>query len=106
MPILHVKPGKTENQSAQNRLPKDIHDINATAIKIEKVSRSILPASPFYWGGFALPLLAYIGLIAYRKKEDELVSNTVLFKNKRFINKNGCKKQCFSIKKKSLERIF
>jgi hypothetical protein len=80
---LHVKPGKNENQSAQNRLPKDIHDINATAIKIEKVSRSILPASPFYWGGFALPLLAYIGLIAYRKKEDELVSNTVLFKNKR-----------------------
>jgi hypothetical protein len=36
-----------------------------------------------YWGGFALPLLAYLGLIAYKRKEDELQSNTVLLKNKR-----------------------
>jgi hypothetical protein len=37
---------------------------------------------PLYWSGFALPLLAYIGLLAYRKKEIDLQNNQVLFKNK------------------------
>jgi hypothetical protein len=34
-------------------------------------------------GGFALPMLAYISLLAFRRKEDKLQENVVLFKNKK-----------------------
>jgi hypothetical protein len=36
-----------------------------------------------YWGGFALPLLAYLGIAVYRKKEENLTNNSVLAKHKR-----------------------
>lgn len=80
---LHVKQGKEDNTLSKNRLPKDIHDIVSSDISIQKSKSSYLPSSPVYWGGFALPLLAYLGLIAYKRKEDALQSNTVLLKNKR-----------------------
>ena len=79
---LNVKQGK-EDKSAATRLPKDIHDIVSSDVSMKKSKTSYLPSSPIYWGGFALPLLAYLGLIAYKRKEDELQSNTVLLKNKR-----------------------
>jgi hypothetical protein len=80
---LTVKQGKEDHSIAKNRLPRDIHDIVSSDISIQKSKPSYLPTSAMYWGGFALPLLAYLGLIAYKRKEDELQSNTVLLKNKR-----------------------
>lgn len=81
---LHVTPGK-EDKSKDNQLAlKDIHDINSTPHTIKKRNKIDLIKNPFYWGGgFALPLLAYIFLIAYKRKEDSLQRNTVLFKNKK-----------------------
>jgi len=80
---LHVKPGKQDGELAKDKLPRDIHDIHAEPVHIDQRQPMRLPTSPFYWGGFMLPVLAYLGLLAYRKKEDALQSNTVLFKNKR-----------------------
>lgn len=80
---LHVKPGKNSGISTRNSLPKDIHDIHAKPSSIHKSLDINLPYSPIYWSGFALPLLAYLGLIAFRKREEKLQSNTILFKNKR-----------------------
>ncbi len=81
---LHVKPGKTTGQSmAKGSLPKDIHDIHAKPSAIRKSSDMTLHNNPFFWSGFALPLLAYIGLVAFKRKEDKLQSNAVLFRNKR-----------------------
>ncbi len=81
---LHVKPGKNTRYTADNRLPKDIHDIHSKALNIQKESKSItLPTHPLFWSGFALPFLAYLGFIFVRRKEDELRSNATLFKNKK-----------------------
>ncbi|MBL7765864.1 MAG: protein BatD [Chitinophagaceae bacterium] len=78
---LHVKPGKGD--ASVSKLPRDIHDIHAKPITIRKSQESPVWKSPVYWGGFALPLLAYFGLVFYKRKEDELQSNLTLFKNKR-----------------------
>jgi len=81
---LHVKPGKNTRYTADNRLPKDIHDIHSKALNIQKESKPVsLPKHPLFWSGFALPFLAYLGFIFVRRKEDELRSNTTLFKNKK-----------------------
>ena len=80
---IHVKPGKNDNQFAKNRLPKDIHDIQNTTPSNLKRQKTSLPNSPLYWGGFALPLLAYLGIAVYRKKEENLTNNSVLAKHKR-----------------------
>jgi hypothetical protein len=80
---IHVKPGKNDNQFAKNRLPNDIHDIQNTTPSNLKRQKTSLPNSPLYWGGFALPLLAYLGIAVYRKKEENLSNNSVLAKHKR-----------------------
>jgi hypothetical protein len=80
---IHVKPGKNDNQFAKNRLPNDIHDIQNTTPSNLKRQKISLPNSPLYWGGFALPLLAYLGIAVYRKKEENLTNNSVLAKHKR-----------------------
>lgn len=81
---IHVKPGKNDNHISDNRLPRDIHDIHAKSKSFSKQQSSIsLPQSPLYWGGFALPLLAYLGFIFIRKREDDLRSDSALFKNKK-----------------------
>lgn len=80
---LHVKPGKGDDNATANRLPHDIHDIQTVNSKIEKATPIDLAGSPLYWSGFALPMLAYIGLLAFKRKEDKLQENMVLFKNKK-----------------------
>ncbi len=80
---LHVKPGKNGGSLAKGTLPKDIHDIHAKPAEIRKSSDDVMHNSALYWSGFALPLLAYIGLVAFKQKEDKLQSNAVLFRNKR-----------------------
>ena len=66
-----------------NVLPRDIHDIHCVKTKVHKIKTIQLIKNPLYWGGFALPMLAYIGLIAFKRKEDKLQQNVVLFKNKK-----------------------
>ncbi len=80
---LNVRPGKNENEPVVNRLPKDIHDIQTAKCKLEKTKAIDLPEHPVYWGSFALPVLAYIGLLAYKRKEDKLQENQVLFKSRK-----------------------
>lgn len=79
---LHVKQGK-EDKSTAHRLPKDIHDINTSSKNIAKKYSSNLISNPIYWAGFGIPLLAYFSLVFFKRKEDQLQSNRVLFKNKR-----------------------
>ncbi|MEZ5045597.1 MAG: BatD family protein [Chitinophagaceae bacterium] len=77
-----VKPGK-DYKNNKNKALKEIHDIH-TDVQITK-SNSLKPLykNPIYWSGFGLPLLAYLGLLFYKRKQDDLASNTVLFKNKK-----------------------
>jgi hypothetical protein len=80
---LHVKPGKGDDNAALTKLPHDIHDIQTAKCKIEKSAPVDIPGSPVYWGSFALPVLAYIGLLAFKRKEDKLQENMILFKSKK-----------------------
>jgi len=80
---LHVKPGKNASIASRNILPKDIHDIQGKVSALQQDHSGRLPSSGLFWSGFALPLLAYIGLLAFRKREEKLQSDVVLFKNKR-----------------------
>lgn len=78
---LHVKPGKSNNKIAG--LPNDIHDINTNSRTINKVAKEYVFSNPIYWGGFAIPILAFIFTFTTVKKEEKLQSNTLLFKNKK-----------------------
>jgi hypothetical protein len=80
---LHVKPGRQDDATAQHRLPRDIHDIHSAPARLSASRGVALPESQLFWSGFALPLLAYMGLLAYRKKEDDLQRDVVRFRNKR-----------------------
>lgn len=80
---LHVKPGRQDDATAQHRLPRDIHDIHSAPARLYASRGVALPESQLFWSGFALPLLAYMGLLAYRKKEDDLQRDVVRFRNKR-----------------------
>jgi hypothetical protein len=80
---LHVKPGKNSGSLSRSSLPRDIHDIQSGISPKKEVINGLLHRNPLYWGGFALPLLAYIGLLAFKRREDKLQSNAVLFRNKR-----------------------
>ena len=80
---LHVKPGKGTNTIAKGMSIRDIHDIQTRSGDLQVVQESPYYRSPVYWGSFALPLLAYIGLLVYKRREDKLQGNAVLFRNKR-----------------------
>lgn len=77
---IQVRPGK---ETDNDKLPKDIHDIESDAIVLKKAAPLSLPSSPLFWSGFGLPMLAYIGFAFFKKKENDLKGDTVLFKNKK-----------------------
>lgn len=79
---LNVKPGNADKVS-DGKLPRDIHDIHSTHTKLSKLNDTLILKNPLYWGGFGAPILAYIGFLFFRKREEDLQSNTVLFKNKK-----------------------
>jgi len=85
---IQVKPGKHYHpgQQAGTELPvalKDIHDIHNEPLKnLTFKSSPILFTAP-YWSMYAFPLLAYIGLITWKKRDEELMKDTALLKKKR-----------------------
>ena len=82
---LHVKPGKhyAPAQTGNNVALKDIHDIAKHPLdKITLQSKPIL-FTPTYWSMYAFPLLAFIGMIAWKRRDEELSKDTVLLRSKR-----------------------
>jgi hypothetical protein len=83
---LRVKPGKNYHPAkaaGNNFALKDIHDVAKQPLdKITPQSRPLLFTGT-YWSMYALPLLAFVGLIAYRRREDELSRDTQLLRKKR-----------------------
>lgn len=78
---LLIKAGKQKNSIAS--LPNQIHDIDKKSYPIKKSSNGNVLKSPLYWSSFATPLLAFLLLFSYSKREAKLQSNTQLFKNKK-----------------------
>ena len=83
---LHVKPGKhyAPAVAGNNNLAlKDIHDIaRQPLLKIIPQSKPLLFTGT-YWSMFAFPLLTFIGLIAWKNKDEELSRDTVLLRKRR-----------------------
>ena len=83
---LHVKPGKHYNPAhvAENAIAlKDIHEIAAKPIKKFYIGSKPLMQTPGYWSMYALPVLAFLGLIAWRRRSEELSRDSVLLRSKR-----------------------
>ncbi len=82
---LHVKPGKnpTGNKVNPAVVLKDIHDIKATPLDGLALMSKPLMLSPIYMTMYLLPLVAFFGMIVWRRKNDELANNSMLMRNKR-----------------------
>ena len=82
---LHVKPGKNYNPAiAKNNKPlTDIHNINTKPLDKLSYNSSPLLFSPVYWSMYALPLLAFVGIVFWKRRDEELSKDMVKLKNKR-----------------------
>jgi hypothetical protein len=78
--VLHVKEGK--NYATQNRLPKDIHDIQSGLALLEKKESANWMENPIYWSAFGFPLLVLLSLSIFKKQQIKQQSNTVKYKHK------------------------
>lgn len=88
---LHTQPlkitvdkGAHYNPSvAQKKLLTDIHPIVSKPITKLKWNSSPLFFKAGYWSMYALPLLAFVGLLVWRRQEEEQAKDTIGLRNKR-----------------------
>ncbi len=82
---LRVKAGKryTPVTASASTSLKDIHDIVKMPLaNITPRSKPMLFTGG-YWSMFAFPLLAFIGLVVWKRRDEELSKDTVLLRSKR-----------------------
>ncbi len=83
---VHVKPGKHYNPAkvTDNTVAmKDIHDINTHNINDFTDKHKSLFSSPGYWSLYVLPVLAFIGLIVWRKKNEDIAKDNAKLRHKK-----------------------
>ncbi|NDC40446.1 MAG: protein BatD [Chitinophagia bacterium] len=84
---LHVKPGKNNGVARRDAAHTvnltDIHDISKKpANSAPSVDKPLL-YTPVYWSLYALPMLAFVGLLFYRRRNEEMLRDTTMLRNKR-----------------------
>jgi len=83
---LHVKPGKhfSPVQSADNRSAlSDIHDIVKQPLgKIIPRNQPVL-FTPTYWSMYAFPLLTFVGLLVWKRRDEEQSKDSAMLRRKR-----------------------
>ena len=81
---IHVEKGKHFNQiTTQKQSLADIHPIVTKPISQLEPESKPLFFTIGYWSSFAAPLFAFLGLVVYKKREDELSKDVVKMRNKR-----------------------
>jgi hypothetical protein len=65
-PTYQLQVNRSQGKASTKR--NDIHDIATNAFNIQRKARSIWIYSPWFWGAYSLPLIAFIALIVYRRK--------------------------------------
>ena len=83
---LAVKPGKHYHPTAvaQSLALSDIHgNVLQTPADFSPLSAKPLFFTAGYWSMYALPMLAFIGIAFWRRREDELNADVALMKNRR-----------------------
>lgn len=81
---LTVKPGKTYKPPtlADTKLT-DIHDIDKKPIEKLSAKSKPLVFTVGYWSAYAVPMLAFLGLIFYKRREEELSKDSISLRSKR-----------------------
>lgn len=81
---LRVKAGSNYSaDSKRNVALTDIHPASTAPLSKLKMNSQPLSRSAGYWTMYALPLLAFIGVIVWKRREDELSKDSVLLRNRR-----------------------
>jgi BatD DUF11 like domain len=85
---LHVKPGKHYNPAqttgGNNTLAmKDIHDVNTKPLPELTFGSKPLLFSAGYWSMYTLQILAFAGMLVWKKREEEMSKDSVLLRKKR-----------------------
>jgi hypothetical protein len=84
---LHVTQGKHYNPSvpsSDNSVAlKDIHDIAAAPLSDLTNPGAPLMLTAGYWSSYILPILAFAGILVYRRRNDELSKDTTKLRHKR-----------------------
>lgn len=80
---LHVKPGNNYTAGNTHSARTDIHDINTQPINRLTTKPRPLVLSPGYWSAYALPIMAFLGLLVWRRREEELSKDSVLLRTRR-----------------------
>lgn len=80
---LHVKPGNNYTAGNTHTARTDIHDINTQPINKLTTKPRPLVLSPGYWSAYALPIMAFLGLLVWRRREEELSKDSVLLRTRR-----------------------
>ena len=81
---LHIKAGKNYSPVlAQNGALKDIHNINTKPLESLSFNSKPIIFSTGYWSMYALPLLAFVGIAFWRRREDELSKDVVQLKSRK-----------------------
>lgn len=82
---LHVKPGKNYNPAvAKNNKPlTDIHNIETKPLNKLAYNSQPLLFTPGYWSMYAVPLLAFVGLVFWKRRDEELSKDMVKLRNRR-----------------------
>src|SRR5690606_4835255 len=76
---LRVTAGKNYSPDApRNVALTDIHAISTAPLKSLTFKSRPVVFSTGYWSLYALPVLAFIGVIAWKRREDELSKDSVL----------------------------
>jgi hypothetical protein len=82
---LHVKPGKNYNPAlARNNRPlTDIHNIDTQPLGQLSLHSKPLLFTTGYWSMYALPLIAFVGIVFWKRRDEELSKDIVKLKNRR-----------------------
>lgn len=81
---IHVEKGKHFNQNiAQKQVLADIHPIISKPLSHLEPESKPLFFTVGYWSSYAVPLFAFLSLVLYKKREDELSKDVVKMRNKR-----------------------
>jgi len=82
---IQVKEGKNAHQTIAGMNNKGSHDILDIIHKpYQPVSASTpLITKAWYWSMYGLPTLAFIGLLAYRRRQNDLIKNAAVYKIKK-----------------------
>lgn len=82
---VNVTPGKTyKPEKIEDKRLTDIHNIVTTPLHTSNTwsSKPILHTVG-YWSMYAIPLLSFLGLLVWKKREEDLSKDSLLLRNKR-----------------------